>query len=74
DVREHTGQSFLTHTQWRELLDAHGASEVTSLPDARDALALTGQEVFFATLKDDRYHVPVGELARTAATRLPEYM
>ncbi|MEU0593799.1 amino acid adenylation domain-containing protein [Streptomyces ardesiacus] len=74
DVREHTGQSFLTHTQWRELLDAHGASEVTSLPDARDALALTGQEVLFATLKDDRYHVPVGELARTAATRLPEYM
>nr|WP_180218857.1 non-ribosomal peptide synthetase [Streptomyces albus] len=74
DVREHTGQSFLTRTQWRELLVAHGASEVTSLPDAQDALALTGQEVFFATLKDDRHHVPVGELARTAATRLPEYM
>ncbi|MEV8066814.1 amino acid adenylation domain-containing protein [Streptomyces sp. NPDC085995] len=74
DVREHTGQSFLTHAQWRELLDAHGASEVASLPDAREALALTGQEVFFATLKDDRHHVPVGELARTAATRLPEYM
>ncbi|MET9145421.1 amino acid adenylation domain-containing protein [Streptomyces sp. NPDC004042] len=74
DVREHTGQSFLTHAQWCELLDAHGASEVTSLPGARDALAATGQEVFFATLKDDRHHVPVGELARTAATRLPEYM
>ncbi|WP_399880070.1 amino acid adenylation domain-containing protein [Streptomyces sp. BBFR51] len=74
DVREHTGQSFLTHAQWRELLDAHGASEVTSLPDAGEALALTGQEVFFATLKDDRHHVPVGELARSAATRLPEYM
>ncbi|MFH9199622.1 amino acid adenylation domain-containing protein [Streptomyces anulatus] len=74
DVREHTGQSFLTHTQWRELLDAQGATEVTSLPDARDPLALTGQEVFFATLKDDRCHVPAGELARTAATRLPEYM
>ncbi|MBL1120555.1 amino acid adenylation domain-containing protein [Streptomyces sp. 110] len=74
DVREHTGQSFLTHAQWRELLDTHGASEVTTLPDAREALALTGQEVFFATLKDDRHHVPVGELARTAATRLPEYM
>ncbi|MEV5866816.1 amino acid adenylation domain-containing protein [Streptomyces tendae] len=74
DVREHTGQSFLTHTQWRELLDGHGASEVVSLPDARDALAATGQEVFLATMKDDRHHVPVGELARTAATRLPEYM
>ncbi|WP_426499520.1 amino acid adenylation domain-containing protein [Streptomyces sp. D54] len=74
DVREYTGQSFLTHTQWRELLDAQGASEVTSLPGARDPLALTGQEVFFATLKDDRCHVPAGELARTAATRLPEYM
>nr|WP_203593585.1 non-ribosomal peptide synthetase [Streptomyces sp. SID9124] len=74
DVREHTGQSFLTHAQWRELLDAHGASEVTSLPDAHEALAPTGQEVFFATVKDDRHHVPVGELARTAATRLPEYM
>jgi pyochelin synthetase len=74
DVREHTGQSFLTHTQWRELLDRHAASEVTSLPDADDALALTGQEVFIATMKDDRHHVPVGELARTAATRLPEYM
>ncbi|MFF0967056.1 amino acid adenylation domain-containing protein [Streptomyces sp. NPDC003703] len=74
DVRAHTGQSFLTHAQWRELLDAHGASEVTSLPGAREALAVTGQEVFLATLKDDRHHVPVGELARTAATRLPEYM
>ncbi|MGQ4512789.1 amino acid adenylation domain-containing protein [Streptomyces sp. DW26H14] len=74
DVREHTGQSFLTHAQWRELLDAHGASEVTSLPAAHEALAPTGQEVFLATLKDDRHHVPVGELARTAATRLPEYM
>ncbi|MFE7623127.1 amino acid adenylation domain-containing protein [Streptomyces sp. NPDC057509] len=74
DVREHTGQSFLTHAQWRELLDAHGASDITSLPEAHEALAPTGQEVFFATLKDDRHHVPVGELARTAATRLPEYM
>ncbi|GFH39141.1 non-ribosomal peptide synthetase [Streptomyces pacificus] len=74
DVRENTGQSFLTHAQWRELLDAHAASEVTSLPEAQDALALTGQEVFFATLKDDRHHIPVGELARTAANRLPEYM
>ncbi|MFK0064427.1 amino acid adenylation domain-containing protein [Streptomyces sp. NPDC091046] len=74
DVREHTGQSFLTHTQWRELLDAHAASEVVTLPDAQDALAATGQEVFIATLKDDRHHVPTGELARTAATRLPEYM
>jgi pyochelin synthetase len=74
DVREHTGQSFLTHTQWCELLDGHAASEVTSLPEGEDALALTGQEVFFATMKDDRHHVPVGELARTAATRLPEYM
>ncbi|WP_192339667.1 non-ribosomal peptide synthetase [Streptomyces sp. VITNK9] len=74
DVREHTGQSFLTHTQWRELLDRHAATEVTSLPDARDALARTGQELFIATMKDDRHHVPVGELARTAATRLPEYM
>ncbi|WP_018565874.1 non-ribosomal peptide synthetase [Streptomyces sp. PsTaAH-124] len=74
DAREHTGQSFLTHAQWRELLDAHGASEVTSLPGAGEALAATGQEVFFATLKDDRHHVPVGELARTAANRLPEYM
>ncbi|MFI7351618.1 amino acid adenylation domain-containing protein [Streptomyces sp. NPDC049936] len=74
DVREHTGQSFLTHSQWRELLDAHAASEVTSLPGTRDALAATGQELFLATLKDDRHHVPAGELARTAATRLPEYM
>ncbi|OMI35639.1 non-ribosomal peptide synthetase [Streptomyces sparsogenes] len=74
DVREHTGQSFLTHAQWRELLDRHAASEVTSLPEPQDTLALTGQEVFLATLKDDRHHVPVGELARTAATRLPEYM
>ncbi|MEU9710939.1 amino acid adenylation domain-containing protein [Streptomyces sp. NPDC047967] len=74
DVRENTGQSFLTHAQWRELLDEYAASEVTSLPEAQDSLALTGQEVFFATLKDDRHHVPVGELARTTATRLPEYM
>ncbi|MFE1854898.1 amino acid adenylation domain-containing protein [Streptomyces sp. NPDC059489] len=74
DVREHTGQSFLTHTQWRELLDTHAASDVTALPDAQDALALTGQEVFLATMNDDRHHVPVGELARTAANRLPEYM
>ncbi|MFJ6215173.1 amino acid adenylation domain-containing protein [Streptomyces sp. NPDC092296] len=74
DVREHTGQSFLTHAQWRDLLDGHAATEVTSLPDAQDPLALTGQEVFIATMKDDRHHVPVGELARTAATRLPEYM
>ncbi|WKX17258.1 non-ribosomal peptide synthetase [Streptomyces sp. HUAS CX7] len=74
DVREHTGQSFLTHAQWRELLDRHAATEVTSLPEPRDTLALTGQEVFLATLKDDRHHVPVGELARTAANRLPEYM
>ncbi|WP_030832979.1 non-ribosomal peptide synthetase [Streptomyces hygroscopicus] len=74
DVREHTGQSFLTHAQWCDLLAGHAASEVTSLPDARNPLALTGQEVFIATLKDDRHHVPVGELARTAATRLPEYM
>ncbi|MFJ8601429.1 amino acid adenylation domain-containing protein [Streptomyces shenzhenensis] len=74
DVREHTGQSFLTHAQWRELLGRHAASDVTSLPAVQDALALTGQEVFIATMKDDRHHVPVGELARTAATRLPEYM
>ncbi|MFF0224261.1 amino acid adenylation domain-containing protein [Streptomyces sp. NPDC004629] len=74
DVREHTGQSFLTHTQWRELLGRHAASDVTALPEAEDTLALTGQEVFIATMKDDRHHVPVGELARTAATRLPEYM
>ncbi|WP_369181245.1 non-ribosomal peptide synthetase [Streptomyces mutabilis] len=74
DVREHTGQSFLTHTQWRELLDRYAASEVVSLPDAQNPLALTGQELFIATMKDDRHHVPVGELARTAATRLPEYM
>ncbi|WP_399141826.1 amino acid adenylation domain-containing protein [Streptomyces sp. NBUA17] len=74
DVREHTGQSFLTHPQWRELLARHTASDVTSLPEEQDALARTGQEVFLATMKDDRHHVPTGELARTAATRLPEYM
>ncbi|MGW3968835.1 amino acid adenylation domain-containing protein [Streptomyces ardesiacus] len=74
DVREHTGQSFLTHTQWRELLGAHDASEVVSLPESGSPLAPTGQEVFLATLKDDRHHVPVGELARAAANRLPEYM
>ncbi|MBZ6227763.1 non-ribosomal peptide synthetase [Streptomyces olivaceus] len=74
DVREHTGQSFLTHPQWRELLGRHTASDVTSLPEEQDALARTGQEVFLATMKDDRHHVPTGELARTAATRLPEYM
>ncbi|MFE5076192.1 non-ribosomal peptide synthetase [Streptomyces halstedii] len=74
DTRAHTGQSFLTHPQWRELLGRHGASDVTSLPEAQDALALTGQEVFIATMKTDRHHVPVGELVRTAATRLPEYM
>ncbi|MBZ6204382.1 amino acid adenylation domain-containing protein [Streptomyces olivaceus] len=74
DVREHTGQSFLTHPQWRELLGRHTASDVTSLPEGQDALARTGQEVFLATMKDDRHHVPTGELARTAATRLPEYM
>ncbi|MET9810325.1 amino acid adenylation domain-containing protein [Streptomyces halstedii] len=74
DTRAHTGQSFLTHPQWRELLGRHGASDVISLPEAQDALALTGQEVFIATMKTDRHHVPVGELARTAATRLPEYM
>ncbi|MEU5517826.1 amino acid adenylation domain-containing protein [Streptomyces griseoaurantiacus] len=74
DVRAHTGQSFLTHAQWRELLGRHTASDVLSLPGKQDALALTGQEVFVATMKDDRHHVPVGELARTAATRLPEYM
>ncbi|WP_320783231.1 non-ribosomal peptide synthetase [Streptomyces sp. CRN 30] len=74
DVREHTGQSFLTHPQWRELLTGHGASDVISLPAAGDPLARTGQEVFLATLKGDRHHVPTGELARTAATRLPEYM
>ncbi|MFC7812471.1 non-ribosomal peptide synthetase [Streptomyces olivaceus] len=74
DVREHTGQSFLTHPQWRELLARHTASDVISLPEGQDALARTGQEVFLATMKDDRHHVPTGELARTAATRLPEYM
>ncbi|MFJ3145339.1 amino acid adenylation domain-containing protein [Streptomyces halstedii] len=74
DTRAHTGQSFLTHPQWRELLGRHGASDVISLPGPQDALALTGQEVFIATMKTDRHHVPVGELARTAATRLPEYM
>ncbi|MER5550623.1 amino acid adenylation domain-containing protein [Streptomyces sp. NPDC002793] len=74
DVRAHTGQSFLTHTQWRELLDRHGATDVVSLPDPEDPLTATGQEVFLATMKDDRHHVPVGELARGAATRLPDYM
>ncbi|MGP2438409.1 amino acid adenylation domain-containing protein [Streptomyces sp. JW3] len=74
DVREHTGQSFLTHPQWRQLLERHGAAHVTSLPRAEDTLARTGQEVFLATMKADRHHIPVGELARTAATRLPEYM
>ncbi|MER7837615.1 amino acid adenylation domain-containing protein [Streptomyces sp. NPDC096040] len=74
DVRAHTGQSFLTHAQWRELLDRHDASDVTSLPDPQDPLASTGQEVFIATTKGDRHHVPVGELARSAATRLPDYM
>ncbi|MFD8339111.1 amino acid adenylation domain-containing protein [Streptomyces solisilvae] len=74
DVREHTGQSFLTHPQWRELLDRHAASDVISLPEPEDPLASTGQEAFIATMKGDRHHVPVGELARGAATRLPDYM
>uniref|UniRef100_A0AAU3GMR0 Phenyloxazoline synthase MbtB n=1 Tax=Streptomyces sp. NBC_01401 TaxID=2903854 RepID=A0AAU3GMR0_9ACTN len=74
DVRAHTGQSFLTHTQWRELLGRHGATEAVSLPEPGDPLAATGQEVFIATMKGDRHHVPVGELARAAATRLPDYM
>ncbi|WP_406143468.1 amino acid adenylation domain-containing protein [Streptomyces sp. NBC_01012] len=74
DVRAHTGQSFLTHTQWRELLGRHGATDAVSLPEPGDPLAATGQEVFIATMKGDRHHVPVGELARAAANRLPDYM
>lgn len=74
DVRAGTGQSFLTHAQWRELLARHEATDVVALPGPENPLAATGQEVFIATMKGDRHHVAVGELARAAANRLPDYM
>jgi pyochelin synthetase len=74
DLRAGNGQSFLTRPQWLELLDRQGAADVTSLPMPDDPLAATGQEAFLARMKTDRVHVPVGELLRQAATRLPEYM
>jgi pyochelin synthetase len=74
DLRADNGQSFLTRPQWLDLLDRHGATDVTTLPAPDDPLAATGQEAFLARMKTDRVHVPVGELARQAATRLPEYM
>ncbi|GAA0334278.1 amino acid adenylation domain-containing protein [Actinoallomurus spadix] len=74
DLRAANGQSFLTRPQWLDLLDRHGAADVTSLPTPDDPLAATGQEAFLARMKTDRIHVTVGELVRQAANRLPEYM
>lgn len=74
DARAHNGQSFLTGPQWLELLERHGATDVVSLPEDGDPLALTGQEAILAVMKDDRVRTWEGELVRGAATRLPEYM
>lgn len=74
DLREHTGQSFLTASQWRDVLARHGAADVVSLPEPGDPLIATGQELFLARMKTDRVHTTIGELARGASTRLPEYM
>ncbi|MEU9891023.1 amino acid adenylation domain-containing protein [Sphaerisporangium sp. NPDC051011] len=74
DLRAHTGQSFLTASQWREVLARHGAADVLTLPEPGDPLAATGQELFLARMKTDRVHTTIGELARGASTRLPEYM
>ncbi|MEV6318358.1 amino acid adenylation domain-containing protein [Streptomyces sp. NPDC051776] len=74
DLRADSCQSFLTRPQWLDLLDRYGATDVCVLPDRDDALAATGQELFLARLKTDRVHTSTGELARHAATRLPEYM
>ncbi|GHJ35184.1 non-ribosomal peptide synthetase [Streptomyces sp. TS71-3] len=74
DLRTAAGQSFLTRAQWTELLDRHGATGVAVLPEPGDPLAATGQELVLARVKTDRAPLTVGELARAAANRLPEYM
>ncbi|WP_433339949.1 amino acid adenylation domain-containing protein [Streptomyces sp. CA-253872] len=74
DERPALGQSFLTGPQWHALLARHGATDVVALPGAGEPLALTGQELFLAVLKDDRVPVTEGELVRDAANRLPAYM
>ncbi|MFC4034728.1 amino acid adenylation domain-containing protein [Streptomyces polygonati] len=74
DLRAAAGQSFLTRRQWTDLLTEHGATGVRVLPEPGDPLTATGQDLVLARVKADRTHVPVGELVRAAANRLPEYM
>ena len=71
DARAAGGQSFLTETQWRNLL---GNDLVATLPAAGEPLHATGQQLFLARVKTDRAVLTPAGLARHTGTRVPEYM
>jgi pyochelin synthetase len=74
DVRRHEEQTFVTRTQWLDVLAASGADSVACLPE-RDAMTdQMGMHVFAARYKADR--VPVGrrDLERHLIEQLPDHM
>ncbi|MFI6503350.1 amino acid adenylation domain-containing protein [Nonomuraea typhae] len=67
-------RTFTTRREWRELLEAAGATVHLHLPAEDERLAALGQCVFAARFPADRAVIDPAELRGFLADRLPEYM
>jgi pyochelin synthetase len=74
DARRAGDQTFLTRSQWREVLCGAGADDVVCLPE-RDAITdEMGMQVFAARFKSDRLPVRRGSLRAHLVQQLPAHM
>ena len=74
DFREATGGAFISAAKWRELLKRHGFVLEGFTPSDDDDLALVGQVLGLARVKDELTPVTAEELTGHLENWLPRYM
>lgn len=74
DVRRGRDATFITLSQWRELVAQAGGELEIALPGTDDLLSQLGFHVFAARFKTDRERADPAALADALSRRLPEYM
>jgi pyochelin synthetase len=74
DVRRAGEQTFLSRSQWAELLDGAGADSRATLPESDVITDQMAMHVFAARFKSDRRRLAPAELVEHLSERLPEPM
>lgn len=74
DLRQHTGQTFITRDQWQQLFSDAGLELLGGYPTLDDPMSQAGQTTFVVRVPDDRQPLSALELQPWLAQRLPDYM